>query len=441
MKVSVIGTGYVGLVTGTCLAEKGNDVVCVDNNPDKIAQMKAGKVPIYEPDLDVLFKRNIKEGRLTFTMDLAEGIKDAEVIFLALPTPESEDGSADLSYVLGVAEELGPLLDNYTVVVDKSTVPVGTAEKVKAKIAGNVKPGVEFDVVSNPEFLKEGAAVEDFMRPDRIVVGTSSDKAWNTMSRLYKSFVRKDESRLLRVREESAEIIKYAANAMLAARITFMNSIANICELAGADVREVQRGVGTDARIGQSFLHAGPGYGGSCFPKDVQALAKTADELGYDFEMLEAIHKTNQQQKTHIVKLIKNKLGSNLKGKTFAIWGLAFKANTDDIRESAALDIITELDKAGAKVQAFDPQAMDNVKRQFKGSAKIKFAKDEYEVLKDADALVLVTDWGEFQNPNFTKVKSAMKQSLIFDARILFDPADMKEQNIDYVSIGRPQNG
>lgn len=437
MNVAVVGTGYVGLVTGTCLAEKGNEVVCIDNNPDKVNQMQLGEIPIYEPDLENIFQRNIKEKRLTFTSDLAQGIVDADVIFLALPTPEAEDGSADLSYVLGVAKELGPLLTKYTVIVDKSTVPVGTARKVRGEIEANAKPDTEFDVVSNPEFLKEGQAVADFMKPDRIVVGTSSERAWQRMRKLYKPFVLRDESKLIKMSEESAELTKYAANAMLAAKITFMNSMANLCELAGADVREVQRGIGSDERIGDKFLHAGPGYGGSCFPKDVQALQKTAKELGYDFSMLDAIHETNMRQKLHLVEMIEDHFDGDIEGKIFAMWGLAFKANTDDIRESAALDMIHALTEKGGRVRAFDPQAMDNVRKQEVGNKSLEFTDDQYQALEGADALVLVTDWDEFQAPNFTKIKKLLKQPLIFDGRSLFDLEEMTQLSIQYASIGR----
>ena len=438
MKVTVVGTGYVGLVTGTCLAAEGNDVVCVDIDPAKVAVLKKGQTPIYEPGLESLLQQNIAEKRIKFTTSLAEGVKDAEVIFLALPTPESEDGSADLSYVLKVAEQLGPMIKHYTVVVDKSTVPVGTSQLVTETIKKAAGRKIDFDVVSNPEFLKEGQAVNDFMRPDRIVIGTSSDKAWKVMHRLYKPFVLRDESKIIRMSEASAEITKYAANAMLAARISFMNAIANVCELAGANVREVQKGVGSDTRIGPSFLHAGPGYGGSCFPKDVQALLKTATDLGYDFSLLNAIHDTNKRQKRRLFEHVRNHYDGQLKGKKFALWGLAFKAETDDVRESPALDVIELLTAAGAEVVAFDPQAIANVKRLHGKNKQLSFAEDEYSVLNGADALLLITDWGEFQSPNFDRIKKALKRPVIFDGRSLYDLDFMQEQGFHYVSIGRP---
>jgi len=440
MKVAVVGTGYVGLVTGTCLAAEGNDVTCIDIDKQKITILQKGETPIYEPGLASLLKENIKDKRISFTTNLQQGVKSAEVIFLALPTPESEDGSADLSYILGVAKQLGPLIDHYVVVVDKSTVPVGTSKQVRQTIAKAAAKAVNFDVVSNPEFLKEGMAINDFMNPDRVVIGTSSDKAWRVMHRLYKPFMN-DESKIIRMSEASAEITKYAANAMLATRISFMNAIANLCELSEADVREVQQGVGSDQRIGSSFLQAGPGYGGSCFPKDVQALLKTSRDLGYDFDILEATQSINQRQKHHMFERVKEYFNNNLEGKTLALWGLAFKANTDDIRESPALDLIKQATSAGIAIQAFDPEAMANVKKLYGNNKLLSFADDEYQVLEGADALMIITEWSEFQSPDFNRIKKSLKKSLIFDSRNLYDLGYMHEQGFDYISIGRPAVG
>ena len=388
MNIAVVGTGYVGLVTGTCLAETGNHVICVDINKDKVQKMQAGVVPIYEPHLDVLFERNIKQGRLTFTTNLAEAIEKAKIIFLALPTPPGEDGSADLSYILGVADDLGKIIKDYKVIVDKSTVPVGTADKVRAAVAKNAK--VEFDIVSNPEFLREGFAVDDFLKPDRVVIGASSEKARKTMEELYKPYVRQGNP-IIFMDEKSAELTKYAANAFLATKITFMNEIANLCEKLGADVDSVRIGIGSDDRIGKRFLFPGIGYGGSCFPKDVQALAKSALEAKYDFKLLEAVMDVNEKQKTIILPKVKDYFKGNLKGKKIAIWGLAFKPDTDDIREAPALYIIDELLKEGASVSAYDPEAMHNV-RNLLGD-KITYALDEYDALRDADALLIATEW------------------------------------------------
>lgn len=434
MKVTIVGTGYVGLVTGTCFAEMGNDVTCVDIDTAKIKQMKQGKVPIYEPGLEDLFKRNIKEGRLHFTTDL-KNTSQAEVIFLALPTPPGGDGSADLSFILGVADELGKLLTEYTVVVDKSTVPVGTAEKVRAAIAKNAK--VKFDVVSNPEFLREGQAIIDFMKPERVVVGVSSDRAAEVMRKLYAPFVRKGFDRLIVTDEPSAEMIKYAANAFLATKISFMNQIAGLCERVGADVNMVRKGIGTDSRIGDQFLYPGPGYGGSCFPKDVQALSRTAHEHDYDFAIIDAVMQANERQKQVIPEKILRYFKDDIRGKTFALWGLAFKDNTDDIRESPALTMIETLTSAGAKVKAFDPQAMANVKRQFGNNKLLSFGEGEYDVLEGADALVIATNWREFFAPDFTRMKKSLKSPVIFDGRNVYDLATMKEQGFHYESIGR----
>jgi UDPglucose 6-dehydrogenase len=432
MNIAVVGTGYVGLVTGTCLAETGNNVVCVDIDAAKVAKMKAGEVPIYEPHLDVLFERNINAGRLSFTTDLADGIKDAEIIFLALPTPPDEDGSADLRYVLGVANDLGPLLSHYAVIVDKSTVPVGTAAKVHEAIAKNAK--VDFDVVSNPEFLREGFAVDDFLKPDRIVVGTTSEKAISLMNRLYKPYVRQGNP-IIFMDEISAELTKYAANSFLATKITFMNELANFCELVGANVDQVRIGMGTDTRIGKRFLFPGIGYGGSCFPKDVQALHKSGKDLAFDFNILGSVMDVNDRQKTILVPKVKRYFGDDLKGKHFAIWGLAFKPDTDDIREAPALYIIDQLIEAGATISAFDPEAAENVQKQI--GDKISYAKSEYAALEKADALIICTEWGLFRTPNFEKMEAALINKVVFDGRNLYDLEAMQERNFHYESIGR----
>ncbi len=432
MKIAVVGTGYVGLVTGTCFAETGNDVICVDIDAEKVEKMKNGVVPIYEPHLDVLFDRNIKEGRLKFTTNLEEAIKEAKIIFLALPTPPGEDGSADLSYVLGVAEQLGKIITDYKLIVDKSTVPVGTAEKVHAALAKNAK--VEFDVVSNPEFLREGFAVDDFMKPDRVVIGTSSEKAKKIMGDLYKPFVRQGNP-IIFMDERSAELTKYAANAFLATKITFMNEIANMCERLGANVDMVRIGIGSDDRIGKRFLFPGIGYGGSCFPKDVQALAKSAQEVNYDFKILKSVMDVNEKQKTSIVPKILNYFNNDLKGKRIAIWGLAFKPDTDDIREAPALYIIKELLERGASVATFDPEAMDNVRKLF--GDKIDYSINQYAALNDADALVICTEWSVFRTPDFDKMNAALKSKVVFDGRNLYDLSEMKEKGFYYESVGR----
>lgn len=431
-KIAVVGTGYVGLVTGTCFAETGNQVVCVDIDENKVAKMKSGEVPIYEPHLDVIFERNIKANRLTFTTSLEEGIKDAEIIFLALPTPPGEDGSADLKYILGVADQLGTLIQDYKVIVDKSTVPVGTAEKVTAAIAKNAT--VDFDVVSNPEFLREGFAVDDFMKPDRVVVGTSSARAMKVMEQLYKPFVRQGNP-IIFMDEKSAELTKYAANSFLATKITFMNEIANFCELVGADVDKVRIGIGSDERIGKRFLFPGIGYGGSCFPKDVQALVKSGKENNFSFEILNAVMEVNESQKTVLFPKMKNFFRGSLAGKKIAIWGLAFKPDTDDIREAPALYMIKELLNEGAQVSAYDPEAMENVKEIFEN--QIEFAANEYDALQDADALLICTEWGIFRNPDFDKVANKLKDKVVFDGRNLFDPTEMNEKGFYYSSIGR----
>ena len=432
MNIAVVGTGYVGLVSGACFAETGNNVVCIDIDESKVARMRNGEVPIYEPHLDILFERNIKAGRLTFTTDLAAGIKNAEIVFLALPTPSGENGSADLSYVLGVADKLGQIMTDYKVLVDKSTVPVGTAEKVTAAVAKHAK--VDFDVVSNPEFLREGFAVDDFLKPDRVVIGSSSDRAKKVMERLYKPFVRQGNP-IIFMDEKSAELTKYAANSFLATKITFMNEIANFCEKVGADVDAVRIGIGSDTRIGKRFLFPGIGYGGSCFPKDVQALYKSGREHGYDFEILASVMDVNQAQKTVLVTKIKDFYKGDIKGKKFAMWGLAFKPDTDDIREASALSIIDELTQAGAEIVAFDPEAMENVKNQI--GDKIGYANDQYEALQNADALIICTEWAVFRNPSFKKIAELIKSKTIFDGRNLFDLEDMRERGFYYNSIGR----
>jgi UDPglucose 6-dehydrogenase len=416
MNIAVIGTGYVGLVTGTCFAETGNQVICVDIDREKIEKLSSGKITIYEPGLEKIFLRNLKEERLHFTTSLEEGIRDAAVVFLALPTPPGEDGSADLKYILGVAKDLGKLIRDYKVIVDKSTVPVGTAEKVRAAIAENTK--VDFDVVSNPEFLREGVAVDDFMKPDRVVIGTSSEKAKAVMQELYAPFVRQGNP-IIFMDEKSAELTKYAANSFLATKITFMNEIARLCELMGADVDMVRRGIGSDERIGKRFLFPGIGYGGSCFPKDVQALVKSSRDENYRFRILDAVMEVNEQQKVHLLPKIKARFGEDLRGKKFAIWGLAFKPNTDDIREAPALYIIEGLLKAGAAVAAFDPEAMENVSKIM--GDKITLVKSQYEALENADALVIATEWSEFRTPDFNKISNLLSGKVIFDGRNLFD--------------------
>jgi UDPglucose 6-dehydrogenase len=433
MRITVVGTGYVGLVTGTCLAETGNTVTCVDIDEKKVSKLQAGQITIYEPGLEKLFERNIKEERLYFTTNLAEGIKEAQIIFLALPTPPGEDGSADLRYVLGVADEIGKLLTDYKIIIDKSTVPVGTAEKVHEAIAKNYKGS--FDVVSNPEFLREGVAVDDFMKPDRIVIGTRSDRAKKLLEQLYAPYVRQGNP-VIFMDERSAELTKYAANSFLATKISFMNEIAQLCERLGADVDMVRKGIGSDDRIGKRFLFPGIGYGGSCFPKDVQALVHSSWEAGYDFKILDAVMDVNERQKVHLVAKIKKYFNDDLQGKHFALWGLAFKPNTDDIREAPALYIIDELVKAGATVTAYDPEAINNVRDTI--GDKINYAENQYEALKGADALIIATEWNEFRTPDFLKIVSNMKRKVIFDGRNLFDTNAISELSFYYESIGRP---
>ncbi len=431
-KIAVVGTGYVGLVTGTCFAETGNQVICIDIDTDKVEKMKNGIIPIYEPNLDTIFERNISAKRLSFTTSLEDGIKDAEIIFLALPTPPGEDGSADLSYILGVAEQLGKLIKDYKVIVDKSTVPVGTAEKVQAVIAKNAQ--VDFAVVSNPEFLREGFAVSDFMKPDRVIIGTRDERARKVMESLYRPFVRQGNP-IYFMDEKSAELTKYAANSFLATKITFMNEVANFCELVGADVDQVRVGIGSDSRIGKRFLFPGIGYGGSCFPKDVKALVKSGEDLNFKFEILSAVLKVNQEQKTILFPKIKNFFRGDLSGKKIAVWGLAFKPDTDDIREAPALFMIEALLDAGANISAYDPEAMPNVKNSL--GAKIDYASDEYSALSGADALLICTEWGIFRNPDFTRMKSLMKDAVLFDGRNLFEIGEMNDKGFYYCSIGR----
>jgi UDPglucose 6-dehydrogenase len=433
MNIAVVGTGYVGLVTGTCFAETGNTVTCVDIDAEKVEKMRNGIVPIYEPGLELLFERNSRQGRLKFTTNLEEGIKDAKIIFLALPTPPGGDGAADLSYILGVAADLSKIITDYKVIVDKSTVPVGTGERVHAALAENLDESL-FDVVSNPEFLREGVAVDDFMKPDRVVLGVSSDKARKSMEQLYKPFLRQGNP-IYFMDIRSAEMTKYCANAYLATRITFMNEIANLCEVLGADVDSVRMGVGSDSRIGKRFLFPGVGFGGSCFPKDVQALHKTAIEHNYDFKILDAVLNVNDKQRLVIAEKIIAYFGGDLKGKTIALWGLAFKPNTDDIREAPALYTIDKLLEAGAKVKTYDPEAMDNVRKIY--GNKIEFSEDQYEALVEADALAIVTEWSVFRTPSFTAMEKIMKNKIIFDGRNLYDLENMKERGFYYDSIGR----
>jgi UDPglucose 6-dehydrogenase len=432
MNIAVVGTGYVGLVTGTCFAETGNKVVCIDIDEEKVKKLSSGEITIYEPGLEILFNRNIHQERLTFTNNLAQGITGSKIVFLALPTPPGEDGSADLKYILGVADALGSLLKEYTVIVDKSTVPVGTAEKVKRKIAANAK--VDFDVVSNPEFLREGVAVDDFMKPERVVIGTSSDRAKKIMETLYAPFVRQGNP-LVFMDEKSAELTKYAANSFLATKITFMNEIANLCELLGADVDAVRKGIGTDSRIGKRFLFPGIGYGGSCFPKDVQALAKSSMDANYGFKILEAVMEVNASQKTILIPRMMEYFKNDLKGKTIAVWGLSFKPHTDDIREAPALENITELLRAGAIVKAHDPESMNNVKKIM--GDKISFHETPYEAAAGADAIFIATEWPEFRTPDFDKLSTSLKNKVIFDGRNLYDLPQMKELGYTYFSIGR----
>ena len=432
MKISVIGTGYVGLVTGTCLAETGNEVICVDIDKDKVEKMRNGVVPIYEPHLDVLFERNIKANRLKFTTSLNEGLEHGEIIFLALPTPEDEDGSADLSYVLNVSKLIGEKIKEYKVIVDKSTVPVGTAKKVRETILENAT--CDFDVISNPEFLREGYAVDDFLKPERIIIGSSSKKATKLMQKLYSPFVRSGNPIII-MDEKSAELTKYAANAFLATKITFMNEIANYCEKVGADVDKVRVGMGTDSRIGNRFLFPGIGYGGSCFPKDVKALQKAGKDKAYDFKILDAVIEVNEKQKTILLPKIENFFNGDLSNKKIAIWGLAFKPETDDVREAPAIYLMNELLNKNAVLSVYDPEAMPNIEKKFGNT--LNYCNSMYEALENADALVICTEWSIFRAPDFQKVKQLLKQHVIFDGRNLYDVEEVKREGISYISIGR----
>ena len=432
MRITVVGTGYVGLVTGTCLSETGNDVICIDIDEDKVNTMKAGKVPIYEPHLDLLFDRNIKAGRLRFSTSLDEGLEHGDIIMLALPTPEDEDGSADLSYIIGVAADIGDKIKDYKVIVDKSTVPVGTADKVAETISA--RTSVDFDVVSNPEFLREGFAVDDFLKPERIIIGSSSERATEMMRKLYKPFVRSGNP-IIVMDERSAELTKYAANSFLATKITFMNEIANFCELVGADVDKVRVGMGTDSRIGKRFLFPGIGYGGSCFPKDVKALYKSGKDVDYKFEILDSVIRVNDIQKRILIPRMDSFFSNDLKGRKIAIWGLAFKPETDDIREAPALYMIDDLLDRGADITVFDPEAMDNVKKKY--GDRLSYASGMYDALKDAEALVISTEWSIFRTPGFTRIKETMKNPVIFDGRNLYDVDDMAKEGFVYSSIGR----
>jgi UDPglucose 6-dehydrogenase len=434
MKIAVVGTGYVGLVTGTCFAETGNKVVCVDIDQSKVEKLSSGGITIYEPGLEKLFLRNIKEERLRFTTSLASVVEEVEMIFLALPTPPGADGAADLRYVLGVADELGKLIKDYKVIVNKSTVPVGTADKVRAAIANNYKG--EFDVVSNPEFLREGVAVEDFMKPDRVVIGARSERAKKLMSELYAPYVRQGNP-IIFMDERSSELTKYAANSFLAMKISFMNEIAQLCEKMGADVDMVRRGIGSDERIGKRFLFSGIGYGGSCFPKDVQALIKSATEYAYDFKILKAVEKVNAYQKVHLVEKIKSFYQGNIKGKHFALWGLAFKPNTDDIREAPALSMVKALLQSGATITAYDPEAMSNAQQELGNT--INYAQSQYQALEGADALLIATEWSEFRTPDFDRINQLLPSKVIFDGRNLFEVAKLQQLGYQYISIGRPQ--
>jgi UDPglucose 6-dehydrogenase len=433
MNLAVIGTGYVGLVTGTCFAETGNNVICVDIDVNKVEKLRKGEITIFEPGLELLFDRNTKQGRLKFTTDLKEAVDAAQIIFLALPTPPGEDGSADLSYIMGVAAHLSLIITKYKVIVDKSTVPVGTAEKVHNVLAKNLDSSL-FDVVSNPEFLREGVAVEDFMKPDRVVIGTSSPRAQQLMRQLYEPFVRQGNP-IYFMDERSAEMTKYAANSYLATRISFMNEVANLCELVGANVDDVRLGIGSDLRIGKRFLFPGVGYGGSCFPKDVKALAKTAEEYMYEFRILKAVMEVNRRQKNRLVEKVCNYFGHNLSGKTFAVWGLAFKPNTDDIREAPALHVIDELLELGAKVKAYDPEAMHHVREIY--GENIELTTDQYAALEKSDALLIVTEWNAFRTPDFNKLAAGLNKKVIFDGRNIYSLESMKNLGFYYESIGR----
>ncbi len=437
MDIAVVGTGYVGLVAGACFADTGNEVICVDINEKKVEALRRGEIPIYEPGLSDMVLRNAKEGRLKFTTSLKEGVQKSEIIFIAVGTPQDEDGSADLTHVLAVARGIGEHMNGPKIIVDKSTVPVGTAEKVRNEIASRTKHS--FEVVSNPEFLKEGAAIDDFLKPDRVVVGVSSEEAAKVMKDLYSPFVRTNNP-IIVMDVPSAEMTKYAANTMLATRISFMNEISNLCELVGADIDAVRVGMGTDSRIGMSFLFPGIGYGGSCFPKDVQALIRTARDKGLDLKIPLAVEEVNVRQKSAMAKKIAHELGgeSRVKGKTFAVWGLAFKPKTDDVRDAPALVVIQDLLKMGAKVQAFDPEAKETFAAKFGSHSGLIYVENNYKALEGADALVICTEWGEFRRPNLKKIKESLKNPLIFDGRNIFDPKKMKTEGFTYLCMGRP---
>jgi UDPglucose 6-dehydrogenase len=435
MTIGIIGTGYVGLVTGTCFAEMGNTVTCVDIDVDKINRLRSGELPLFEPGLRVFFERNIREGRLHFTTDSADAAPSCDVLFLALPTPPGEDGSADLSYVERASRDLAPLLEGYTVVVTKSTVPVGTTDRVRQIIAEGISDDAVFDAVSNPEFLREGVAVDDFMKPDRVVVGSSSQRAIEVMDRLYRPFLRNGNPMIV-MDERSSEMTKYAANAILATKISFMNEIANVCEAVGANVDFVRRGVGADSRIGKQFLYPGIGFGGSCFPKDVRALVRTAADHDYHFGILEAVMAVNETQRSKFGRAVADYFGGNLEGRRIAVWGLAFKPNTDDVREASAITIIEVLLEAGAEVIAFDPEAMDSTRRVL--GDRIEYGSDAYDVLVGADALVVCTEWNEFRRPDLSRVRQLMRNAVVFDGRNLYDPKEMASSGFVYTSIGRP---
>ncbi len=443
MKLAVVGTGYVGLVTGACFAEMGHSVTCVDIDVEKVAKLKQGWMPIYEPGLKQIVLRNFEEGRLLFTTSLAEAMVDTEIIFIAVGTPPGDDGSADLQHVLGVATEVGRNLSDYTVVVTKSTVPVGTAEKVKAAVSQQLEKrgaDVAYDVVSNPEFLKEGAAVDDFMKPDRIVVGVDSDRSRDSMRELYKDFSR-NHDRILFMGVKDAEMTKYAGNAMLATKISFMNEVANLCDLLGVDVENVRLGIGSDSRIGYSFIYPGCGYGGSCFPKDVRALIHTASENDYHSMVLQAVHERNEDQKHVLFRKVSARFGDDLSGLTFGVWGLAFKPGTDDIREAPAIVLIGELIAAGAKVKAYDPEALDAARAelppQWLDDGLVTLVRHQYEALEEVDALALVTEWKPFRHPDFRAMKEMMKQPIVFDGRNQYDPHNLQEDGFEYFGIGR----
>lgn len=433
MRISVIGSGYVGLVAGTCFADSGNDVICVDIDQRKIDMLKRGEIPIYEPGLEELVTKNVKDNRLTFSTDLKASVAHSQVVFIAVGTPEGESGEADLQYVLTAAKEIGRAMTGYTVIVDKSTVPVGTADKVRAAIAGETKH--PFDVVSNPEFLKEGAALDDFFKPDRVVIGAETEKARNVMGELYAPFVR-TEHPIIYMDTRSAELTKYASNSMLATRISFMNDIASLCDKVGADVDAVRKGMGADKRIGYPFLFPGVGYGGSCFPKDVKALITTAREYGLEFDLLRAVERTNEKQKKLLVAKALKHFGGSVDGKTFAVWGLAFKPKTDDMREAPSIEIIEGLAAKGAKVKAFDPVATETAKRALKD--RCQYMEKPYDALEGVDALFVVTEWNDFRNVDFARMKSMMKQPVVFDGRNIYSPAKLRESGFTYYGIGRP---